>query len=194
MRTGSYQSLIAVLLFVAGTYAQEPAKHPLPIATVDVLHIYKHHKPVVEKTEAIKGTLQELEKTVQIRQVEIETLQRRLLAPPKSGEDRERGQLQLAKLQTELRLFVERERQNIQKREIGMQVEVYKQIQVEVQRIAKERGLKLVLVKAQRSLESENLAEVSQALNQVILYEEGIDITNEVLAALDAKLPSAETK
>lgn len=179
------------LLMTMNLSAQETTKAAVPIATIDILHIYKHHKPVAEKLEVLKQSAQELEKTLQIRQVELETLQRKLQSPPKPNEDREKMQLQLVKLQTELRLFLERERQQLQKREVAIQVETYKQVQAEVARLSKERGYKLVLVKAQRSLDSENIGEISLALNQVILLEDGLDITQDVLQALDQKAKSS---
>ena len=179
--------LLCGWILVSGLSAQETNPANLPVATVDVFQVYKQHKPVAEKLELLKQTALELEKTSQIRQVEIETLQRKLQSPAKPGEDREKMQLQLVKLQTELRLFVERERGQLQKREITIQVETYKQIQEEVARIAKERKLKLVFVRPLRSLDSENLVEVGQALNQLILFEDGLDISQDILKSLEAK-------
>ena len=171
-----------------------PAHIPLPIATVDILQIYKSYKPVVEKLQTIRASVQELERTLQIRQVEFEGVQRKLQSPTSAQEEKEKLQLQLVKLQTELKIFVDRERLGLQKREIAIQVETYKLIQAETHRIAKERGLRLVLIRPQRSLDSENLAEVVQTLNQAILFEEDLDITNDVLKALEAHLKPMEPK
>src|SRR4051794_19800179 len=73
-------------------------KSELPIGLIDVGYIFKNYKPAAEKLAALKPALQELEKTVQLRQVEIEQVQRKL-ASPKEGEDRAKLQQQFAKLQ-----------------------------------------------------------------------------------------------
>jgi len=55
-----------------------------------------------------------------------------------------------------------------------------------VQRIAKERGLKLVLLRPRGNLESKDLGEVGRTLNQLVVYEEGLDLTDDVLKALES--------
>jgi Skp family chaperone for outer membrane proteins len=131
--------------------------------------------------------MDELKKTIDLRQVEIDQLLRKLQA----GQDPdERGKLQsqIAKLQSELRVHVETERQSLQKRELQIQAEVYKEIQAIVKQLAKERGLKLVVVRPRGSLESQDAGELNRTLNQLVIYEEeGLDITTDVLKALEAK-------
>jgi Skp family chaperone for outer membrane proteins len=191
-------SLLAVCLSATSLPADDKAQQ-LPIATIDALRILKSHKPTAGKLETLRADVKALEEKIQLRQVELEQLQRKLAGRPQPGEDREKLQLQFAKLQTELRQYVERERQNVQRREAKIQVEVYKQIQAEVGRISKERGLKLVMVRPRLSVDSEDPQEVGRALNQAIIYEEGLDITDEVLKALELKAeasteePSDET-
>jgi Skp family chaperone for outer membrane proteins len=163
----------------------------LPIGLIDVAYIFKHYKPANEKLAALKPALQELEKTVQLRQVEIEQVQRRLAAP-KDGDDVAKLRAQFAKLQQDLRVFVETERQKFQKRELDIQAEIYKLVQAEVQRISKERGLKLVLVRPRGNLETDDAGELNRTLNQLVIYEDGLDLTDEVLKALEATAEKTE--
>jgi Skp family chaperone for outer membrane proteins len=179
----SLVSIVAAALLLA-TSARVPADEAVPIGLIDVGHIFKNYKPATEKLSELKPALAELEKTVQLRQVELEQLQRRLAAP-KEGDDRAKLQVQIAKLQTELRIFVETERQNLQKRELQIQAEIYKLVQAEVQKIAKERKLKLVVVRPRGSLESQDAGELNRTLNQLIIFEDGLDLTEDVLKALE---------
>jgi outer membrane protein len=179
-------AFLAIGLLVASAWADDASEH-FPIATIDVIHIFKNYQPAAEKLEALRADVKELDEKIQLRQIELEQLQRKLAGRPQPGEDREKLQLQFAKLQTELRLYVERERQNVQRRESRIQVDVYKQIQAEVEQITKQRGLKLVLVRPRLSLDSQDLQEVGRALNQTIMYEDGLDITDDVLKSLNAK-------
>lgn len=174
--------LLALLTLPLAADDLEPK---LPVGLIDVGYIFKNHKPVAEKLATLKPALQELEKTVQLRQVEMEQVQRRLAAP-KEGDDRSKLQQQYVKLQNELRIYVEMERQKLQKRELQIQAEVYKKVQAEVQKIAKARGLKLVLVRPRGSLETEDAGELNRTLNQLVIFEDGLDLTDEILKALEA--------
>lgn len=175
---------LLVVTFVSVLHADE-TKSELPIGLIDVGYIFKNYKPAVEKLATLKPALQELEKTVQLRQVEIEQVQRKLAAP-KEGDNRPKLQAQVAKLQQDLRVYLETERQNLQKRELQIQAEIYKLVQTEVQRIAKERGLKLVVVRPRGNLESQDAGELGRTLSQLVIFEDGLDLTEEVLKALEA--------
>lgn len=187
MRRAILITLLTTILTVSILRAEENEAADLPIATIDVAHIFKNYSPVAERLAPLKTAVKELETTLQLRQVEMDQLQRKLVGQPKEGEDRAKIQQQLAKLQTEVRQYVERERQGLQKRELDIQAEVYKEVQAEVRKIAKERGLKLVLVRPRGSLETKDAAELNRTLNQLVIFEEGLDITDEVLKALEAK-------
>jgi Skp family chaperone for outer membrane proteins len=180
----SLLSLLLIAALVPLSNADEN-KPELPIGLIDVGYIFKNYQLAVEKLDALKPAVREIEKTVQVRQVEIEQVQRKLLAI-KPGQDPARLQAQLANLQQELRKYVETERQSIHKRELQIQSDIYKLIQAEVQRIAKERGLKLVLLRPRGNLESKDLGEVGRTLNQLVVYEEGLDLTDDVLKALES--------
>lgn len=177
--------LITLACLLTAASAEEP-KRDLPLGLIDVGHIFKNYKPAAEKLATLKPAVQELEKTLQLRQVELEQIQRKL-ASPKEGDDRAKLQGQFSKLQNELRIFVETERQGLQKRELQLQAEIYREVQAEVQNIAKERGLKLVVVRPRGSLDSQDAGELNRTLNQLVIFDDGLDITDDVLEALQAK-------
>jgi Skp family chaperone for outer membrane proteins len=172
--------LLALVTALSGARADESN---LPLGLIDVGYVFKNYKPAADKLAELKPALQELEKTVQLRQVEMEQLQRKIAAP-KEGDDRAKLQQQFAKLQQELRVYIETERQGLQKRELQIQADVYKLVQAEVQRIAKERGLKLVVVRPRGNLESQDAGELNRTLNQLVIFEDGLDLSDEVLKAL----------
>lgn len=181
-----FRIVLPILLLLTMLPATRAAEAEVPVGLIDVGYIFKNYKPATDKLAELKPALQELEKTVQLRQVEIEQLQRKLAAP-KEGDDRAKLQQQFAKLQQELRVYIETERQGLQKRELQIQADVYKLVQTEVQRLAKERGLKLVVVRPRGNLESEDAGELNRTLNQLVIFEDGLDLTDEVLKSLQAK-------
>ena len=184
---------LLLLALLVPVLSADETRSDLPIGLIDVGYVFKHYKPATEKLAELKPALQELEKTVQLRQVEIEQIQRKLAAP-KEGDDRAKLQAQIAKLQQELRVYIETERQTLQKRELQIQADIYKLMQAEVQKIAKERGLKLVVLRPRGNLESQDAGELNRTLNQLVIFEDGLDVTDDVLKALQAKALQAKAE
>src|SRR5687767_12870860 len=120
--------LVALALLTANRLSAEESKPALPLATIDVGQIFKTYKPITERMAPLRTAMEELKKTIDLRQVEIDQLLRKLQAG-QDPDDRGKLQGQIAKLQTELRVYIETERQGLQKRELQIQAEVYKEIQ-----------------------------------------------------------------
>jgi Skp family chaperone for outer membrane proteins len=186
------QWLAAVVLGVM-YLSQTLSAEEFSVATVDVLRIFRELPRIHAQMEDAKTQTQELEGTVQIRQVEIEGVQRKLQTPL-SAADREKLTLQLSKLQTELRLFIERERQNVEKRNLSLQVVFYKEVAAEVKKIADEKKIKLVMVRPKFSLDSPIPQQQAAMLNQIFIYEDpSVDITDLVLEKLKSQTEPAKT-
>jgi Skp family chaperone for outer membrane proteins len=166
------------------------AAEPLPIALVNVDRILKTHKPLQEKLDPLKENAKELDAAVQVRQGEIETVGNKLRTIQPGTAEHQRLQLQLVKLQTDLQQFIATERQNLQKKEVAVYLELFRRLDAEVSKYAKARGLKLVLRQYETSYdEGQPLPDILKALNRTILYEESLDITDEILKALEAPAP-----
>ena len=97
-------------------------------------------------------------------------------------------QQQAAKLQNDLQQFVAKEREELQKREAAVFLDLYRQLEDEVKKYAKAKGIKLVIRQQEGTLdEKQPLQEILKTLNRGIIYEDGLDITDEILKALDAR-------
>jgi hypothetical protein len=77
---------------------------------------------------------------------------------------------------------------------LDLNVEFHKAIRAAIEKVARERKIKIVLNRTKRSLDSEDPKEQLTAINQQVLYEEGVDITPDVLKILDAQAASGEGK
>jgi hypothetical protein len=75
--------------------------------------------------------------------------------------------------------------QKLQQEEAEIYVETYKFVIEEIQRIAEARGLKLVLRYQADNLDAKDPKKLMESLNRQILYEKGLDITDEVLQAVN---------
>lgn len=185
-------SLLATLSIVAGSLPAASADETLPIALVNMDRIFKTYKPLQDKLAPIKEGVQDLEKKAQLRQIELETVVTQLRKSQPGSPEFNRLQQQAAKLQTELQQFVAKERDALQKQEAGVLLDMYRQVDDEIKKYAKAKGLKLVIRQQDSSLdENQPLAEILKTLNRGIVYEDGLDITDEILKALDARAQAA---
>ena len=187
----SYVLRSAVLWAAGGLYlaggAPRAAEPSLPIALVNVDRIFKTHQPFQQKLEPLKAEAREFEQQVQVRQAELDTVLGQLRRTTPGTPEQQKLQLQLVKLQTELQQFVNNGRQELQKKEAALYLAFFRTVDAEIARYAKAHGLKLVIRQPETSLDDgQSVAETLKALSRGILYEEGLDITDAILRALEA--------
>jgi Skp family chaperone for outer membrane proteins len=187
--TRSLAGLLLVLLCLsAPVRAQEnsPAdKHELPIAVLNMDKVFAGYKKHSERLQPLRDSAMQLDETVKVRQVELETTANQLRRAQPGSPEQQRLQVLAVKLQTELRQFVEQERQKLQKREVSVLVASQADINEQVKKICQTRGLKLVLRQNELPTEDQPLQEVLKNLGRDVIYQDGLDITEEVLKALN---------
>lgn len=181
----------AALRFAAPLGAQEK----LPIGLVNVDRILKSHKPLLAKIDPLKAEAKELEAAIQVRQAELETVAGQFRRAQPGSPEQQRLQGQLGKLQVDMQQFVVSERTQIQKKEVVVYLEFFRKLDAEIGKHAKQNGLKLVLRQAETSLEDNlSVPDAMKAFNRTIFYEEGLDITDDILKALDATVSVGATE
>jgi Skp family chaperone for outer membrane proteins len=180
--------LLGLLYLSAPVRAQEnsPAdKHELPIAVLNMDKVFAGYKKHSERLQPLRDSAMQLDETVKVRQVELETTANQLRRVQPGSPEQQRLQVLAVKLQTELRQFVEQERQKLQKREVSVLVASQADINEQVKKICQTRGLKLVLRQNELPTEDQPLQEVLKNLGRDVIYQDGLDITDEVLKALN---------
>jgi Skp family chaperone for outer membrane proteins len=187
-------SLIAAAMAILISWQAAGAQEAFPVALVNMDRVFKTHQPFLDKLAPIKQALQEMEKKAQVQQLELETVVTQLRKAQPGTAEAQKLQQQAAKLQQDLQQFVAKEREQLQKREAAVFLDLFRQLEEEVAKYAKAKGIKLVIRQQDGSLdENQPVAEILKSLNRGILYEDGLDITGEILKALEAR-HAAESK
>ena len=187
--------MIAVLALFAAAPGLRAADAGLPIALVNVDRILKEYKPLNDKIEPLRAEAKELEAAIQVRQAELETLGNKLRQVQPGTAEQQRLQLQAVKVQTDFQRFVATGRNELQTKEATVYLAFFRELDAEIAKYAKAHNLKLVLRQYQTSLDDgQSLQDVAKALNRAILFEEGVDITNQILSALRSSAPAPTTK
>ena len=168
------------------------AAEPLAVALVNVDRILKDHKPLNDKLDPLKAEAKDFEGALQVRQAELEAVGNQLRQVQPGSPDQQRLQIQMVKLQTDLQRFVTTGRQNLQNKEAAVYLAFFRQLDAEISKYAKAHGLKLVLRQYETSFDDgQSLQDVAKALNRTILYEDGLDVTDAILKALNAPAPGS---
>jgi Skp family chaperone for outer membrane proteins len=173
-------------VFLATTFAR--GQDALPIAILNMDRVFKTHKPFLDQLAPVREEAKQLQEKLQLRQAEVETVANQIRKAEPNTPEFQRLQAQLLKLNGELRKMAESGQQSIQKQESTIYLAFYRIVDDEVAKYAKAKGLKLVLRQQDSSLdENQPLAELLKSLNRGIVYQDGLDITDDILKALDAR-------
>jgi Skp family chaperone for outer membrane proteins len=164
---------------------QPPAK-ATPVAVIDVARVFKNHREFQHQLEKLRGEAEEIKKQVAVRQAEIGNVQKRLQSLQPGSVQGEDTQLLLARLQAELKLYAEREQQQLLHREAVLYADTYEELTDIVGRYARAHGIRLVIRTAGDDIDPANRKSVLGGVNRLVVYQEGLDITDAVLAELNA--------
>lgn len=181
-------SIFGLLFGVQLAAAYARADDSLPIAILNMDRIFKTHQPLLDQLAPAREEAKALQEKLQLRQAEIETVANQIRKAEPGSPDFQRLQGQLLKLNGELRQLAEAGQQTIQKKETTIYLAFYRTLDEEVAKYAKAKGLKLVLRQQDNSLdEKQPVQEILKSLNRGIIYQDGLDITDDILKALDAR-------
>ena len=188
MHTFWKPAALVILLVLAGSGQAAAADPALPIGLLNMDRVVKAHQPLQDKLTPVKEEAKKLDEDVQLRQAELETVVNKLRASRPGSPEFQKLQVQAAKLQADLQQFVNTERANLQKKEADVYLVFYRELDAVVGKYAKEHGIKLVMRQQDTSLDdNQSQQDILKLLNRNIIYEDGLDITDEILKALAAR-------
>jgi Skp family chaperone for outer membrane proteins len=169
------------------------AEDRLPIAILNMDRVLKTHQPLLDQLKPLQEEEKKVQETVQLRQAEIETVAAQIQKTQPGSPEFQRLQMQAVKLQNELREYAATQQQGLQKRLLTVLVRFHRTLDEEIAKYAKANGLRLVIRQQDTPLdENQPQAEVLKSLNRSILYQDGLDITDDILKALDARAVTEE--
>ena len=175
---------LACVLGVAVGAVSAAAADP-PVGIVNLEKVVKNHKPFQDKLNPLKEQAKEIEKSLQVRKAEFDTVAAAFRKAAPGSPEAQRLGAQAGKLQGDLQQYASTEQANIQKKELGLYMTFYKQIDAEVAKVAKAKGLKLVLRDQDYSFdENQAVNEMAKTLGRNVLFQDGLDITDDVVKAL----------
>jgi Skp family chaperone for outer membrane proteins len=165
--------------------ADEPKPMTQDIGVVDMIKVYENHKGFQKRSEDFKqASLKAQQKLKLIADAGTRLKQELDLQKPGSAEFA-RIQKELAEKGTEFQRVQKEQAEQLQKEQTEAISVTYKDIVEEIQRIAEKRGLRLVLRSQGDVTETLNPQKLAESVNRQVLYQNGLDITDEVMQAFN---------
>ena len=187
-------SLAARLLIIVAASAtsisaqEKPTENPLPIGLVNLDKVAQQYKPFQMKVVALQEEGKELQSSVTLRQSELQAVANDLQKTMQGSAEFQKLQNQFAKLQRELQVFVQEGQQKFRDKELKLSLSLHREIDQVLKPYCKAKGLRLVVRTNNSSLdENQTQQQILQTLSRGVLYEDGLDITDDVLKLMVEK-------
>jgi Skp family chaperone for outer membrane proteins len=186
-----YFTLAGCLFLIAAVPAaaqDKPAESTLPIGLINIEKIAQQHKPFLKLVAELQVQAKELQENATLRQGELQTVVNNLQMTAQGTAEFQKLQNQAGRLQRELQAFVNEGQQKILDKDRKNSLALHREIDEVLKPYCKAKGLKLVVRMPSASLdENQNPQQILQALNRGVFYEDGLDITDDVLKLLAEK-------
>jgi len=174
-----------------GTRAAEPAGDnkgaTYPVAMLDVTKIFKQHDRFADRSEKMKQEVTAAEQELKGKRAAYQLQAEELERLKKGTAEYERLAAEMATTAATLIDQVKRQKEAFLRQEAAIYLETYEQVQAALHEYAGKRGIKLVLRFNGDPIDRTKPDEVLQELKKSVLYQDGIDITNDILEMLNGR-------
>lgn len=165
--------------------AAPPGTPPTRVALLDLARIFNNHDRFKRQSDALRQEVEEAERQLKARKSELESAAESLKTLPKESSQARKLEEQIAHDTVELKEHVEVQKKRFFETEANLYHECYQEVMEEVERYAKERGINLVMRFNGDTHDFADPQSVQKELNKSVLYQDGIDITDEILQAVN---------
>jgi Skp family chaperone for outer membrane proteins len=189
-----YAGISLVLAGMLGfTWAQErgavSADEPRPIsqdvAVVDMVKVFENHKGFQKRSEDLRQTTDKAKEKLKIIAEAGQRLKQELERQKPGSAEFARIQKELNEKASEFQRVQKEQTEQLQKEQTDAINVTYRDIVDEIQRIAEKRSLRLVLRSQGEIPDATNPQKLAESVNRQVLYQNGLDITDEVIQAFN---------
>lgn len=155
------------------------------IAVVDLGKVLDGHKRLTAKREEVKREFQSAKDSLESLGESGKKLQEELKSQKPGSAEHNRIQKELQEKALAMQKFQKDTMQTLQLEEAEAYQTTYRQVVEEIQRISEARNLRLVLRYQPDNSDSKDPKKLLESLQRQVLYQNGLDITDEVLQAVN---------
>ncbi|MGQ0637560.1 MAG: OmpH family outer membrane protein [Planctomycetaceae bacterium] len=157
----------------------------LPIAVVDLARVFQAYKPLTDRREEHAREVRKADEAVKGLMAEVARLNEDLKGVKEGSAEHRRLVEEIQKKRREFETFRQQEQQRLIRLESELFAHAYDRVVEEVQKYADAHNLRLVLRHHGGSLDGKNPQETIAGLNRLVLYQNALEITDEIISAMN---------
>jgi Skp family chaperone for outer membrane proteins len=166
------------------TEAKPGAAKPTRIALVDMAKVFKTSRMFETKRDALKREISESEDSAKSMVAVLQQLKMKYDTLEKGTEERDELEKQLKAKSAEFEKYRRDVSAKFLKKESKIYLEVYEAATAEVSNHARAHDIDLVIRFTSDPLDEEDPQKLLQGMNRQVIYDNGLDITDEIIAAM----------
>jgi len=156
-----------------------------PVALIDVGRVFKGHAGFGEKMLQLKKELTETEARIQLENEQIKVLQEQLKTLQAQSEEYLKLEDDITARTSSRQVQMAREKRRFMQKEGGIYAETYEEIQQAVGEYARAHGIRLVFRFNSEPINAADSNSVMKGVNRNLVFQDGLDISDEILKRLD---------
>ena len=168
-----------------GLNADEPKAADRDIAVVDMNKIFASHKGLMAKNEELRRDGESVREKLQGYLDSGTQLQQELKRHKQGTAEHTRIAKELKEKADAWKKLSEETRKRLNEQNLANMLSTYQLINDEIQRIAEARNFRLVINFSSDSVDQPEAAKAMQIMSRQILYQNGLDITEDVIQAVN---------
>ena len=193
-RNTIYAGVSVVLAGVLGfTWAQGrgalSADEPKPvtgeIAVVDMSKVFNAHKRLQDRMAEVRRDTERATEDGKVLADAYKELENDLKMHKPGSAEHNRIQKELREKLGEIQKFQAETQKRLGQEQAQAYLVTYQSVLEDIQRIAEARGFKLVLNYSSEPIDAKDVNKTMQVLSRQVLYQSGLDITDDVLQAVN---------
>lgn len=155
------------------------------VAVIDVARVFKSHVRFNAAMNDIKTEIEQFEAQVREKQRAMKTKSEGLANYQSSAPEYRKLEEELARMGSDMQVEVGLKKREFLEQEARVYYRVYKEIEQEVAVVASRHRISLVLRYNSDDMKEDDRPSVLQGVNRAVVYQSGLDITEQVLAVLN---------
>ncbi len=191
---GGFVALVCSMPLLLVAQQPAPPAGGINIALLDLKQVFNNHPGFNQKTNAIKQQIRETEAQFN-EQRKLLNEKRAALSQYKVGSaEYERLEKEVASQAASLQVELERKRREFLEQESRIYYETYQEVMALVENFCRVHNIGLVLQHDSEPVDPTNHNSVLRGINRLVLYQDRIDITGEVIRMLNAPRAAVRTR
>lgn len=168
-----------------------PRAHGTMVALVDLGMILKNHPRVKQQVEAMKQELTDYEKEVVSNRQSLSKQRDKMTSFTVGSPEYKQAEEQIARQVSDLQVRDQLKKKEILEREAKIYYDAYQEITREVEKLANEFGIGLVIRFDSQAIDPTDRNSVQAGVNRNVVFQRNLDLTKMVLQRVGGTLETA---